>query len=126
MFTRRTFLRQAAGAGACASSFTGRSLPGGERSAPRSNTRTKSAAVTLFNRHLLLPYYIAPGNGALAALSSDNGVAWSTVQVPDTEGFVGDEWDVLEVEPGRLVDIFQQSQIRGRDGWHCPPLSVQW
>ncbi|NLF72198.1 MAG: exo-alpha-sialidase [Candidatus Anammoximicrobium sp.] len=102
------------------------------------NTRTKSAAVTLSNGHLLLPYYIAPGSGALAALSADSGATWSTVRIPDTEGFVGDEWDVLEVEPGRLVGIFRNSHPKtdgtfwkseSRDGgrtWSAPrPTNVR-
>lgn len=76
------------------------------------NTRTKSAVVVLKSGRLLLPYYIAPGNGALAAWSKDNGRSWTTVRVPDTEGFVGDEWDVLEVEPGRLVGIIRNSHAR--------------
>jgi Neuraminidase (sialidase) len=73
------------------------------------NTRTKSATVTLENGTVLLPYYIAPGSGALAALSLDNGHTWHTVRVPDTEGFIGDEWDMLEVEPGRLIGAFRNS-----------------
>ena len=60
-----------------------------ERTAPSS---TKSAVAVLANGHLLLPYYIAPGNGALAAVSADNGLHWKTYRVPDTRGFVGDEW----------------------------------
>lgn len=123
--------------------MTVRSADGGRswsqpRPLDRANTRTKSAAATLSNGHLLLPYYIAPGNGALAALSSDNGVTWATVQVPDTDGFVGDEWDVLEVEPGRLVGIFRNSHPKtdgtfwkseSRDGgrsWSVPkPTNVR-
>ncbi len=57
------------------------------------NTRTRAAAYPLADGTLLLPYYVAPGNGALAALSKDNGDTWKAVRVPDAEGFVGDEWD---------------------------------
>ena len=102
------------------------------------NTRTKSAAVTLASGTVLLPYYIAPGNGALAALSGDNGQTWHTVRVPDTDGFIGDEWDVLEVEPGRLIGAFRNSHpdskgffwiSESRDGgetWSIPkPSNVQ-
>jgi hypothetical protein len=73
------------------------------------NTRTRAAACPLADGTLLLPYYIAPGNGALAALSKDNGDTWRTVRVPDAEGFVGDEWDVLEVVRGYVVGILRNS-----------------
>jgi hypothetical protein len=94
--------------------MTVRSSDGGKtwsqpRPLDRPNTRTKSAAVTLASGDLLLPYYVAPGNGALAGLSHDHGRTWTTVAVPDAEGFVGDEWDVLEIEPGRLAGVFRNS-----------------
>jgi photosystem II stability/assembly factor-like uncharacterized protein len=60
----------------------------------RVNTRTRSAVVTLEDGTLVLPYYVAPGNGSLAAVSEDGGRRWKTFVVPDAEGFVGDEWDV--------------------------------
>jgi len=69
------------------------------------NTRTRSAAVVLSNGDLLLPLYVAPGNGALAALSYNNGRNWESFKIPDTDGFVGDEWDALEVEPKRIIGI---------------------
>lgn len=75
----------------------------------QTNTRTRSAAVVLSNNDLVLPYYVAPGNGALAALSHDLGRTWKTVRIPDTEGFVGDEWDLIEVKPGRLIGIFRNN-----------------
>jgi Neuraminidase (sialidase) len=95
------------------------------------NTRTRAAVVPLADGTLVLPYYVAPGNGALAALSKD-GETWKTVRVPDTDGFVGDEWDVLEVEPGRLIGILRNShpktdgtfwKTESRDGgktWSAP------
>ena len=102
------------------------------------NTRTKAAAYVLADGGLLLPYYLAPGSGAVAGLSRDGGVTWKTVRVPDAEGFVGDEWDVLEVEPGRLVGILRNSHPRtdgtfwkteSRDGgrtWTVPrPTNVR-
>ncbi|MFO0925676.1 MAG: sialidase family protein [Gemmataceae bacterium] len=97
--------------------MTVRSTDGGQTWSPprpvgEPNTRTKAAAVALADGSLLLPYYVAPGSGALAALSRDGGVSWKTVRVPDTTGFVGDEWDVLEVEPGRLVGIVRNSHAR--------------
>ncbi len=79
------------------------------------NSRTRSAAIVLKNGDLLLPYYIAPGNGSMAGLSKDKGKTWESVRVPDTEGFLGDEWDVLEVEPGRIIGIHRNNQ-QGSDG----------
>lgn len=80
------------------------------------NTRTRAAAVVLASGNLLLPYYIAPGNGALAAISTDNGRHWKTARVPDAEGFIGDEWTVLEVAPNRLLGLSRNShkQTDGR------------
>jgi photosystem II stability/assembly factor-like uncharacterized protein len=102
------------------------------------NTRTRAAAVALANGELVLPYYIAPGSGALAARSTDNGLTWTTVRIPDVTGFVGDEWDALEVEPGRLVGIFRNShpqsdgtfwKAESRDGgrnWTSPqPTNIR-
>ena len=123
--------------------MTVRSADGGKSwSAPqrldRTNTRTRAAAVPLSNNDLVLPYYVAPGNGALAAVSHDLGRTWKTVRVPDAEGFVGDEWDLVEIEPGRLVGIFRNNHRRrqgffwkseSRDGgrtWSVPkPTNVQ-
>jgi Neuraminidase (sialidase) len=79
------------------------------------NTRTRAAVRPLADGTLLLPIYRAPGNGAIAALSKDQGVTWRTVDIPDTEGFVGDEWDLLEMAPGRLVGI-SRNNVRGSDG----------
>lgn len=73
------------------------------------NTRTRSAPVVMAGGALLLPYYLAPGNGSLAARSTDRGQTWTTVRVPDTEGFVGDEWDVIEVSPGRVIGLIRNS-----------------
>ena len=50
-----------------------------------------------------------PGSGALATLSKDDGQTWKTVRVPNATGFLGDEWDVLQLDPSRLVDIFRNS-----------------
>ncbi len=104
----------------------------------RSNTRTRSAVVPLTDGALLLPYYVAPGNGSLAAVSEDGGRRWRTFAVPDAPGFVGDEWDVAEVEPGRLIGIHRNSHPQGdgafwktesRDGgrtWSVPkPTNIQ-
>jgi glycerophosphoryl diester phosphodiesterase len=100
--------------------MTVRSSDGGKTwSTPRpvgeANSRTKSAAVVLSDGTLLLPFYVAPGNGALAAVSKDNGATWKTARVPDAEGFVGDEWDALEVSPGKIVGVLRNSH-RTTDG----------
>ena len=74
----------------------------------RQSTRTKSAAVALAGGAILLPFY-SEGPGAvrcsLAGLSADGGDHWQIVEVPNADGFVGDEWDVLEVTPGRLIGL---------------------
>jgi len=98
--------------------MTTRSGDGGTRwSQPqpldRPNTRTRSAPIRTSDGTLVLPYYIAPGSGSLAAVSKDAGRTWRSVRVPDTEGFLGDEWDVAEVVPGRLVGIFRNSHPQG-------------
>lgn len=104
--------------------MTAQSADGGKTwSAPqfigRGNTRTRAAAVPLSNGTILLPCYLAPGNGAVAALSKDNGATWRTIDLPNAEGFVGDEWDLLEMEPGRLVGISRNNHPQ-TDGffWH--------
>jgi hypothetical protein len=81
----------------------------------RANTRTKAAVVTLKSGRLVLPYYVAPGNGSLAALSDDQGQTFRTVEVPGAPGFVGDEWDLLELAPNRLVGVIRNSHPR-QDG----------
>jgi len=101
--------------------MTARSADGGKTWAPPQsvgipNTRTRAAAVVLSNGDLLLPLYVAPGNGAVAALSYNNGRNWERVVVPDTEGFVGDEWTALEVEPKRIIGI-SRNNVSGSDGF---------
>jgi len=99
------------------------------------DTRTRSGPIALSTGDLLIPYYIAPGNGSLAALSSDAGRTWQTVRVPDAEGFVGDEWDALEVAPKRLIGLHRNNhpssngtfwKSESRDGgrtW-CKPVAT--
>jgi len=73
------------------------------------DARTRSAPVALSTGDILIPFYRAPGNGALAARSSDGGKTWQVVPVPDVPGFLGDEWSVAEVAKGRLVGILRNS-----------------
>ncbi len=94
--------------------MTTRSPDGGATWSPpqpldKPNTRTRASVKMLRDGSYLLPYYVAPGNGALAGLSEDGGATWRTVRVPDADGFVGDEWDALEYAPGRLVGVFRNS-----------------
>lgn len=120
-----------------------RSTDGGKTwSVPKSigipNTRTRAATVDLRDGTLILPLYLAPGSGALAARSVNNGQTWREARVPDAEGFIGDEWDLLEVEPGRLVGILRNDhpksdgtfwKTESRDGgrsWSVPqPTNVR-
>ena len=70
-------------------------------------TATRAAAAMLSDGSLLLPFYFAPGNGALAARSTDMGLSWKTIPIPSAENFVGDEWDLLEISPGRILGIIR-------------------
>jgi len=88
-----------------------RPAPIGER-----NTRTRAAPVSLSGGAVLLPYYVAPGTGALAARSTDQGQTWTTARVPDAEGFVGDEWDALEIPQDRVIGILRNNHP-GSDGY---------
>lgn len=80
------------------------------------NTRTRAAAIVLSNGDLLLPLYTAPGNGAIAALSYNNGRNWESVAVPNTDGFLGDEWTALEVEPKRIIGV-SRNNVPQSDGF---------
>lgn len=76
---------------------------------PLLDARTRAAAVRLSTGELVLPYYKSPGNQALAALSNDNGSTWTTVVVPNTAGFVGDEWSIVEMPDHSLAGIIRNS-----------------
>ncbi len=120
-----------------------RSTDGGEtwkddRPISDGDTRTRSGPVALSTGDIMVPYYIAPGSGALAGLSSDGGKAWQTVRIPDVPGFIGDEWDALEVAPKRLIGLIRNShpttngtfwKTESRDGgrtWSKPvPTNVR-
>lgn len=72
-------------------------------------TRTRAAVVELSDGSLLLPYYRAPGDQSLAARSTDGGKTWATAAIENSDQFVGDEWDALEVSPGRIIGIIRNS-----------------
>ena len=61
------------------------------------DARTRGAPIALASGDIFIPIYRAPGNGSIAARSADGGKSWELSHVPDTEGFLGDEWVVLEV-----------------------------
>ena len=73
------------------------------------DARTRAAPLPLSSGDILIPIYKAPGNGSIAARSRDGGKTWQLSPVPDTQGFLGDEWSALEVEKGRLVGIIRNS-----------------
>lgn len=79
------------------------------------DARTRAGPLALSTGDILIPFYRAPGNGALAARSSDGGKTWQVTPVPDVPGFRGDEWSVAEVAKGRLVGILRNSS--SRDGY---------
>ncbi len=81
------------------------------------DARTRAAPLALSTGDLLIPFYRAPGNGALAARSSDGGKSWQVVPVPGVPGFLGDEWSLAEVAPGRLVGILRNSGARDGYFW---------
>ena len=81
------------------------------------DARTRGAPLVLASGEILLPIYRAPGNGSIAARSGDGGKSWELAPVPDTAGFVGDEWTVLEVEPARVVGIIRNSGARDGHFW---------
>lgn len=81
------------------------------------DARTRAAPLALASGDILIPIYKAPGNGAIAALSSDGGKTWRLSLVPDVPGFLGDEWSVVEIERGRLVGILRNSGARDGYFW---------
>ena len=80
------------------------------------DARTRGAPVPLSSGEILIPIYKAPGSGSLAAISRD-GKSWQLAVVPDTAGFLGDEWAVVEVQKGRLVGIIRNSGARDGYFW---------
>lgn len=80
------------------------------------DARTRGAVVKLSTGELLLPIYRAQGNGSLCARSEDNGKTWQVVELADAESYVGDEWSLAEVAPGRVVGIHRNNHAT-RDGF---------
>ena len=73
------------------------------------DARTRAAVVRLRSGALLLPFYQGGGEQALVGLSRDDGGSWQIVEVPNAPGFLGDEWDALELADGRLVGLFRNN-----------------
>jgi len=76
---------------------------------PVPNSQSKSAAVVLKDGSIVWPFYIAPKNGAIAAISKDLDKTWTTVRIPESSEFTGDEWDLVEAEPGHLLAIMRNA-----------------
>ena len=79
------------------------------------DARTRGAAIALSNGDILLPIYKAPGNGSVAARSGDGGKTWTRAGVPDTDGFIGDEWVVQQLSDGRIIGLIRNN--KSRDGY---------
>lgn len=73
------------------------------------DARTRSAIVPLSTGEFVLPFYRAPGDQALVGLSVDRGKTWTVVEIANGPGFVGDEWDLVELPDGRLAGIIRNS-----------------
>ena len=69
------------------------------------DSRTRASAKALSNGWILIPLYLDPGKTAVAALSKDDGKTWKGIRIPNCEKFVGDEWDLIEMEPGHLIGM---------------------
>lgn len=81
------------------------------------DARTRGAPIVLASGDLLIPIYKAPGNGSIAARSSDGGKTWELSELANSKNFVGDEWVVLEFEPGRIVGIIRENRVRDGYFW---------
>lgn len=86
---------------------------GTPRPGPVPNSQSKSAAVVLKDGSLVWPFYIAPMNGAIAAISRDRGESWTSVKIPESSEFTGDEWDLVETDPGHLLAIMRNANRTG-------------
>lgn len=76
---------------------------------PVPNSQSKSAAVVLKDGSIVWPFYIAPKNGAVAAVSKDLGKTWTVARIPESSAFTGDEWDLAETAPGHLLAIMRNA-----------------
>jgi len=81
------------------------------------DARTRGTAIALANGDVLLPIYKAPGSGSVAARSSDGGKIWTLSDVPDTDGFLGDEWVVQQIGDGRVIGLFRNNLVRDGFFW---------
>ncbi len=81
------------------------------------DARTRGAPIALTSGDLVIPIYKAPGNQSIAARSSDGGNTWELSHIENTEGFVGDEWVVVEAEKGRIVGIIRENGTRDGYFW---------
>ncbi len=70
-------------------------------------TRTRAAAVELSDGSLLVPLYrpSAKDGRCISVRSIDKGKHWNFTHLPNADSFVGNEWDVTEITPGRLVGL---------------------
>ncbi|MCX7394969.1 MAG: sialidase family protein [Planctomycetales bacterium] len=73
------------------------------------DARTRAAAVRLTNGDLVLQYYRGAGEEALLAISTDRGCRWTTRAIPNAPGFMGDEWDFLELADRSIVGILRNA-----------------
>lgn len=103
---------------------------------------TRAAPVAISTGDLLVPMY-GPAHGdpaeggqarpgkVIAARSADSGRTWEMHEVPNPESLLEDEWDLCEVEKGRIIGIthFRQQahgcyfKTESRDGgrtWDVP------
>ena len=73
------------------------------------DTRARSAPLAMSNGEILVPIYRSMfselGQQSIAAVSSDAGRTWTNFLVPNAPDGELNEWDVLEVEPGRVIGI---------------------
>ncbi len=84
------------------------SAPARVNPAMTENNAARAAPIILSSGELVLPYYRGgSSHQALAAVSSDNGRTWTTCAIPNTTGFKGNEWSVVELADGTLAGIIR-------------------
>lgn len=90
------------------------------------DARTRSAPIRLTTGEWILPFYRAPGDQSLVARSHDDAKSWEIIEIANGPGFVGDEWDVVELPDGRLLGIIRNSAPNPTPetrGWFYKTLS---